>query len=73
MDWKYKWKNGYRPSRDEAVKNPNLLDESQFETEQDRQLAEEATRKHLGIPAPTLDEEKSILPHAGSPNQKIQK
>ncbi|WP_138497417.1 bromodomain-containing protein [Nostoc sp. PA-18-2419] len=62
MDWKYKWKNGYRPSRDEAAKNPHLLDESQFDNEQDRKLAEEATRKHLGVPAPTLDEDKSILP-----------
>ncbi|MEH2438564.1 MAG: bromodomain-containing protein [Nostoc sp.] len=64
MDLKYKWKNGYKPSRDEAAKNPHLLlDESQFENEQDRKLAEESARKHLGIPAPTLDEDKSILPH----------
>ncbi len=71
MDWKYRWKNGYRPSRDEAAKNSHLLDESQFETEQDRKLAEEATRKRLGVPAQTLDEEKSILPHADSPNGKV--
>ncbi|MGV0106528.1 bromodomain-containing protein [Nostoc sp. DSM 114167] len=71
MDWKYRWKNGYRPSRDEAAKNPHLLDESQFENEQDRKLAEETARKHLGVPAPTLDEDQSILPHAALPNDKI--
>ncbi|MEH2166015.1 MAG: bromodomain-containing protein [Nostoc sp.] len=71
MDWKYRWKNGYRPSRDEAAKNPHLLDESQFENEQDRKLAEETTRKRLGVPASTLDEDKSILPHAASPNDKV--
>ncbi|BDI18097.1 hypothetical protein ANSO36C_38990 [Nostoc cf. commune SO-36] len=56
--------NGYRPSRDEAAKNPHLLlNKSHFENEQDRKLAEESTRKHLGIPAPTLDEDQSTLPH----------
>ena len=71
MDWKYRWKNGYRPSRDEAAKNPHLLDESQFENEQDRKLAEETTRKRLGVPVSTLDEDKSILPYAASPNDKV--
>ncbi|MEH2291012.1 hypothetical protein [Nostoc sp.] len=47
------------------------LDESQFENEQDRKLAEETTRKRLGVPAPTLDEDKSILPHAVLPNGKV--
>jgi hypothetical protein len=48
-----------------------LLDESQFNNEQDRKLAEESARKHLGIPAPTLDEDQSILPHAASPNENV--
>ncbi|MEH2276194.1 MAG: bromodomain-containing protein [Nostoc sp.] len=66
MDWKYRWKNGSQPSRDQAVKNPHLLDESQFENQQDRKLAEESARKHLGIPAPILDQEQSILLRAVS-------
>ncbi|MEH2397282.1 bromodomain-containing protein [Nostoc sp.] len=71
MDWKYRWKNGSQPSRDQAVKNPHLLDESQFENQQDRNLAEESARKHLGIAAPTLDQEQSILPRAVSPDENF--
>ncbi|MEH2010201.1 bromodomain-containing protein [Nostoc sp.] len=71
MDWKYRWKNGSQPSRDQAAKNPHLLDESQFENEQDRNLAEESARKHLGIPAPILDQEQSILPRAVSPDESF--
>ncbi|MEH2462785.1 bromodomain-containing protein [Nostoc sp.] len=71
MDWKYRWKNGSQPSRDQAAKNPHLLDESQFENEQDRKLVEESARKHLGVPVSTLDEKQSILPRAASPDENI--
>ncbi|MBW4561487.1 MAG: bromodomain-containing protein [Mojavia pulchra JT2-VF2] len=70
MDFKYRWKNGAPPSRDEAARNQHLLDESQFNNEQDRTLAEEMARKQLGVPAPTLDEERSILPKAAPPDQQ---
>ncbi|MDZ8050423.1 MAG: bromodomain-containing protein [Aulosira sp. ZfuVER01] len=62
MDFKYRWKNGTSPSRDEAARNRYLLDESQFKNEQDRRLAEEMARKHLNVPLTTLDEDHSVLP-----------
>jgi hypothetical protein len=64
MDFRYKWKNGAPPSRDRAAQDSNLLDENQFETQQDQELAEEAARKHLNVPVRIPDDEKSILPHA---------
>jgi len=70
MDFNYRWKNGARPNRDEAIKHKYLLDESQFDNEQDRQLAEESARRLLNVPVPTLDEDKSVLPKA-DPNQKL--
>lgn len=71
MDFRYRWKNGRPPSRDEAARAKHLLDESQFESEQDRHLAEEAARKHLGVPLVTPDDERSTLPHAAPPNQNL--
>ncbi|MBD1936632.1 bromodomain-containing protein [Microcoleus sp. FACHB-68] len=67
MDLKYKWKNGYKPSRDEAARNESLLDEGQFKSDKDRQLAEQEARKHLGVPVRTSDESASVLPHAAPP------
>lgn len=70
MDFNYRWKNGARPSRDEAIRHKYLLDEGQFTSEQDRQLAEESARRLLGVPVPTLDEDKSVLPKA-DPDRKL--
>jgi hypothetical protein len=70
MPFNYRWKNGVRPNRDEAIRHKYLLDEGQFENEQDRQLAEESARRMLGVPLPTLDEDKSVLPKA-DPNTKL--
>ncbi|OUL32761.1 bromodomain-containing protein [Nostoc sp. 106C] len=70
MDFKYRWKNGAPPSRDEAARTRHLLDESQFENEQDRSLAEEMARKHLNVPLTTQDEDRSVLPQAAPPDQK---
>lgn len=67
MDYKYRWKNGAPPSRDEAARNPYLLDERQFETAQDRQLAEDSARKQLGVPTRTLDSDLPVLPVAAPP------
>lgn len=64
MNFRYRWKNGAPPSRDEAARGGNLLDESQFETANDQQLAEQMARKHLNVPLQTADEHKSILPQA---------
>ena len=50
MSFKYKWKNGSMPSRDEAARSQYLLDKEQFHNEEDRKLAEEQARKHLNIP-----------------------
>ena len=68
MDIKYKWKNGAPPSRDEAAHRDSLLDESQFATEQDRMLAEDNARKHLGVPTRTPDNDIPVLPQAAPPN-----
>ncbi len=67
MDFKYKWKNGRPPTRDEAVRETHLLDESQFDSEKDQKLAEETARKQLGVPVRIPDDERSILPHAAPP------
>lgn len=64
MDFKYRWKNGARPSRDQAARSESVLDESQFESEQDRSLAEENARKHLGVPLRVPDDDRSTLPQA---------
>lgn len=69
MDFKYKWKNGRVPSRDEAATQDSLLDESQFETKRDQEVAEETARRQLNIPLTTGDEHKSILPKADSSQQ----
>ncbi|OUL35911.1 bromodomain-containing protein [Nostoc sp. T09] len=69
MDFKYRWKNGAPPSRDQAARNRHLLDESQFENEQDRSLAEEMARKHLNVPLTTSDEDRSVLPQAAPPEE----
>ena len=50
MSFKYKWKNGSMPSRDQAARSQYLLDQEQFHNEEDRNLAEEHARKHLGVP-----------------------
>lgn len=64
MDFKYRWKNGAPPSRDKAAHDDSLLDESQFETAEDRQLAEDMARKHLNVPLRTPDADRSVLPQA---------
>lgn len=64
MDFNYKWKNGRPPTQDEAASSPSLLDESQFNSESDRKLAEENARRYLGVPITIPDDEKSILPRA---------
>jgi hypothetical protein len=69
MDIKYRWKNGAPPSRDEAARSNELLDESQFENEQDRELAEDTARKQLNVPTRPADADHSILPHGDSSNQ----
>lgn len=63
MDFKYRWKNGAPPSRDEAARSEHLLDESQFESREDHQLAEEMARKHLNVPLRPADADSSVLPH----------
>ncbi len=67
MDFKYRWKNGAPPSRDQAAQEGNLLDESQFEHPQDHQIAEEMARKHLNVPLSTADTNLSPLPQAAPP------
>ena len=70
MDFKYRWKNGTPPSRDQAAQDGHLLDESQFENEKDHQLAEDMARKHLNVPLQTGDENDPVLPQAASTNGK---
>lgn len=62
MDIKYRWKNGTPPTRDEAARSQELLDESQFNNENDRQLAEETARKNLDVPTQVPDENHPVLP-----------
>jgi len=64
MGFKYRWKNGAPPSRDQAAQDGNLLDESQFETTEDQKLAENMARKHLNVPLQTADADISPLPGA---------
>jgi hypothetical protein len=68
MDIKYKWKNGAPPSRDEAAHRDSLLDEGQFTSEEDRKLAEDNARKHLGVPTRTPGDDLPVLPQAAPPN-----
>ena len=67
MDYKYRWKNGSPPSRDQAARSDSLLDEGQFTSEEDRKLAEDDARKHLGVPTQTADSDLSVLPQAAPP------
>ncbi|HAG80898.1 MAG TPA: bromodomain-containing protein [Cyanobacteria bacterium UBA12227] len=64
MDFKYRWKNGTPPSRDQAAQESSLLDESQFETPEDYQMAENMARKHLNVPLQTADANIPPLPQA---------
>jgi hypothetical protein len=64
MDFKYRWKNGAQPSRDQAAQDAHLLDETQFETQQDQELAEETVRRHLNVPTRVPDDDQSVLPHS---------
>lgn len=66
MDFKYRWKNGVLPTRDQAASSDSLLDESQFTDEKDRQMAEEMARKQLDVPTRIPDEDRPALPHAES-------
>ena len=66
MDFRYRWKNGAPPTRDQAAQSDQLLDETQFESEKDHQLAEEMARKHLNVPVRTLDADRATLPHGNS-------
>ncbi|MFB8792173.1 MAG: hypothetical protein U7123_25835 [Potamolinea sp.] len=68
MDIKYRWKNGAPPTRDEAARSQELLDESQFDNEKDRQLAEETARKNLNVPTQVPDDVNPVLPQAAPPN-----
>lgn len=69
MDFKYRWKNGAAPSRDQAAHSEALLDENQFESEKDHQLAEEMARKQLNVPLRTPDADRSVLPHGDASEQ----
>ncbi len=62
MSFRYKWKNGRPPQRDEAVRSEHLLDETQFDDPKDHQMAEEMARKYLNLPVPTLDADHPVLP-----------
>lgn len=64
MNFKYRWKNGAPPSRDQAAQSQNLLDENQFDNPQDQQLAEETARKNLNVPTRVPDDDVSPLPQA---------
>ncbi|KOP25060.1 bromodomain-containing protein [Hapalosiphon sp. MRB220] len=61
MSFKYKWKNGSVPSRDKAARSKYLLEEGQFNSQKDRNLAEQEARKHLGVPTRIPDDDRSIL------------
>ncbi len=64
MSFRYRWKNGNPPSRDEAARQQYLLDDDQFHSEEDRKLAEDSARKHLGVPIHTPDDNTPVLPQA---------
>lgn len=69
MSFKYRWKNGTPPSRDQAARSDQLLDESQFESEHDHKLAEDMVRKQLNVPTRTADADRPVLPHGDSSDQ----
>lgn len=69
MDFKYRWKNGATPSRDQAARSDQLLDENQFESKADHQLAEDMARKQLNVPTRTADADRSVLPHGDASAQ----
>lgn len=70
MNFKYRWKNNAPPTnRNTAAQGDNLLDESQFESKQDQELAEDTARKYLGVPTKVPDDERSVLPEAAPPNE----
>lgn len=71
MDFKYRWKNGAPPSRDKAAHDDALLDESQFESAEDRQLAEDMARKHLNVPLRTPDADRPVLPQAAPEEENL--
>lgn len=60
MNFNYRWKNGRPPTQDEATRSQYVLDETQFNNESDRKLAEENARRHLGVPITIPDDEKSV-------------
>ncbi|HEY9644494.1 MAG TPA: bromodomain-containing protein [Coleofasciculaceae cyanobacterium] len=62
MSLKYRWKDGEPPSRDEAAVSEQLLDESQFDSEHDHQVAEDTARKHLNVPTRVPDDDRPVLP-----------
>ncbi len=70
MGYKYRWKNGAPPNRDQAARSKYLLDEGQFESTEDRNLAEDSAHKHLGVPTRTIDDNLPPLPTAAPPNDE---
>lgn len=69
MNFKYRWKNGAPPSRDEAARSEQLLDEGQFDNKQDHMLAEDTARKYLNVPSRSADADRSVLPHGNAADQ----
>lgn len=68
MDIKYRWKNGAPSTRDEAARSKELLDDSQFDNEKDRLLAEESARKNLNVPTRVPDDKGPVLPQSAPPS-----
>ncbi|MCA1995069.1 MAG: bromodomain-containing protein [Coleofasciculus sp. S288] len=68
-NFRYRWKNGSPPSRDQAARSDSLLDASQFDSEKDQKLAEQEARKYLNVPTQTQDADLSILPQAAPPDE----
>jgi hypothetical protein len=60
MNFRYRWKNGAPPSKDEAIRNRYLLAEDQFTDPKDQQMAEEMARKQLGLPVQIPASERFI-------------
>lgn len=71
MSFRYRWKNGKPPHRDQAVKESNLLDSEQFSHPQDQKIAEDAARKYVGVPTSIPDDEKPVLPQAAPPEEEF--
>ncbi len=67
MNYRYRWKNGAPPSRDQAARSEYLLDKDQFDNETDRVMAEQDARKYLNVPLQTLDADIPVLPEAAPP------